>query len=210
MSNFGELKLRSTPPPVDETDDMPEEAKYNISTDNINGFSTIDLNGTQNTMPPSQSFNEANYKSIDGSGDDLGYTSFDKAATHQLNNSKSNNNNNNKHFHSSDISDSHRRMQFDSPMNSSPNTNGNGLLNGSTSSSGGGFSSMSSPTSMMSTAGEVSTKLALRTASTIENLKQWSKSAYKCTRQIVSEKLGKCSRTVDPEIENAIEVRHDI
>ena len=69
---------------------------------------------------------------------------------------------------------------------------------------------MPSPTSMLSSAsiGEASNILATRTASTIETIKQWSKSAYKCTRQIVSEKLGKSSRTIDPELELIIEVNN--
>ena len=60
--------------------------------------------------------------------------------------------------------------------------------------------------SILSTASDVSSRIALRTASTFETFKQWSRSAYKCTRQIVSEKLGKSSRTVDPELDLIIEV----
>ncbi|UYV64125.1 ARFIP1 [Cordylochernes scorpioides] len=41
--------------------------------------------------------------------------------------------------------------------------------------------------------------------SKIDSLKQWSISAYKCTRQILQEKLGKGSRTVDAELEARIE-----
>ncbi|XP_013784970.1 arfaptin-2-like [Limulus polyphemus] len=41
--------------------------------------------------------------------------------------------------------------------------------------------------------------------SKIDTLKQWSISTYKCTRQIISEKLGKGSRTVDSELECQIE-----
>lgn len=37
----------------------------------------------------------------------------------------------------------------------------------------------------------------LKTSSRIENLKSWSISTYKCTKQIMFEKLGKSSRTVD-------------
>lgn len=37
----------------------------------------------------------------------------------------------------------------------------------------------------------------LKTSSRIENLKNWSISTYKCTKQIMFEKLGKSSRTVD-------------
>jgi len=50
-----------------------------------------------------------------------------------------------------------------------------------------------------------SSNLMAKTVSTIENLKEWSKSAYKCTRQMVCEKLGKTSRTVDTELEIEIE-----
>jgi hypothetical protein len=41
---------------------------------------------------------------------------------------------------------------------------------------------------------------------TFSIVKQWTKSAYKCTRQIVSEKLGNSNKTVDPELDSAIEV----
>ena len=63
-----------------------------------------------------------------------------------------------------------------------------------------------SPTSILSSASDVSLKIASKTASTLESFKLWGKSAYKCTRQIVSEKLGKSSRTIDPELDVTIEV----
>lgn len=37
----------------------------------------------------------------------------------------------------------------------------------------------------------------LKTSSRIENIKNWSISTYKCTKQLMFEKLGKSSRTVD-------------
>lgn len=43
----------------------------------------------------------------------------------------------------------------------------------------------------------------------IDALKEWSLSTYKCTKQILNEKLGKCSRTVDSELENEIEKLRD-
>lgn len=43
-------------------------------------------------------------------------------------------------------------------------------------------------------------------APTIDKFKQWSRSAYKCTKQTIFEKLGKTTRTVDLELENQIEV----
>lgn len=42
-------------------------------------------------------------------------------------------------------------------------------------------------------------------ASRIDSLKHWSISTYKCTRQIMLEKLGKTTRTVDSELEGSIE-----
>jgi hypothetical protein len=63
---------------------------------------------------------------------------------------------------------------------------------------------------VLTSAGEVSTKFAQKTVTTIETLRQWSKSAYRCTRQLVSEKLGKTDRTVDTELDASIEVRFNI
>ncbi|KAK5639504.1 hypothetical protein RI129_011996 [Pyrocoelia pectoralis] len=40
----------------------------------------------------------------------------------------------------------------------------------------------------------------MKTSSRIENLKNWSISTYKCTKQLMFEKLGKSSRTVDTAI----------
>jgi hypothetical protein len=42
-------------------------------------------------------------------------------------------------------------------------------------------------------------------ASKIDSIKNWSISTYKCTRQLMMEKLGKTSRTVDTELEAQIE-----
>ena len=43
-------------------------------------------------------------------------------------------------------------------------------------------------------------------APTIDKFKQWSRSAYKCTKQTIYEKLGKTTRTVDVELDTQIEV----
>lgn len=43
-------------------------------------------------------------------------------------------------------------------------------------------------------------------ASKIDSLKNWSISTYKCTRQLMMERLGKSSRTVDSELESQIEL----
>ncbi|XP_017779515.1 PREDICTED: arfaptin-2 [Nicrophorus vespilloides] len=45
--------------------------------------------------------------------------------------------------------------------------------------------------------------------SRIENIKNWSISTYKCTKQLMFEKLGKSSRTVDAELEGQIESLRD-
>ncbi|XP_067127584.1 arfaptin-2-like [Centruroides vittatus] len=41
--------------------------------------------------------------------------------------------------------------------------------------------------------------------SKFDSIKQWSISTYKCTKQVISEKLGKSTRTVDTEMEAQIE-----
>ncbi|CAH2243844.1 jg15146 [Pararge aegeria aegeria] len=47
----------------------------------------------------------------------------------------------------------------------------------------------------------------LRAGSTkLESIKNWSVSTYKCTKQLLYEKLGKSSRTVDTELEAQIEM----
>ncbi|XP_039288115.1 arfaptin-2 isoform X2 [Nilaparvata lugens] len=45
--------------------------------------------------------------------------------------------------------------------------------------------------------------------SKIETIKNWSISTYKCTKQLMFEKLGKSSRTVDTELESQIEQLRD-
>ncbi|CAH1403118.1 unnamed protein product [Nezara viridula] len=46
-------------------------------------------------------------------------------------------------------------------------------------------------------------------ASKIETIKNWSISTYKCTKQLMFEKLGKTSRTVDTDLERQIELLRD-
>ncbi|XP_060102623.1 arfaptin-1 isoform X3 [Heteronotia binoei] len=43
----------------------------------------------------------------------------------------------------------------------------------------------------------------------LELVRKWSLNTYKCTRQIISEKLGRGSRTVDLELESQIEILRD-
>lgn len=48
------------------------------------------------------------------------------------------------------------------------------------------------------------------TIAKIEHIKNWSISTYKCTKQFISEKLGKTSRTVDTELESQIEILREV
>uniref|UniRef100_A0A1I8F637 AH domain-containing protein n=1 Tax=Macrostomum lignano TaxID=282301 RepID=A0A1I8F637_9PLAT len=43
-----------------------------------------------------------------------------------------------------------------------------------------------------------------RQDNTLDHVRQWSVSTYKCTKQLVSERLGKGSRTVDTDLEAAV------
>ena len=43
----------------------------------------------------------------------------------------------------------------------------------------------------------------------LDNIKKWTISTYKCSRQSLYEKLGKTSRTVDPELDEQIETLRD-
>ena len=43
----------------------------------------------------------------------------------------------------------------------------------------------------------------------LENIKKWTISTYKCSRQTLYEKLGKTSKTVDPELDDQIETLRD-
>ncbi|XP_035229404.1 LOW QUALITY PROTEIN: arfaptin-2-like [Stegodyphus dumicola] len=56
---------------------------------------------------------------------------------------------------------------------------------------------------------ESKARVAKPAQSKIDTIKQWSISTYKCTRQILSEKLGKGTRTIDAEMEAQIELLRD-
>nr|CAH0099970.1 unnamed protein product [Daphnia galeata] len=55
-----------------------------------------------------------------------------------------------------------------------------------------------------------SSEVRSATVAKIEHLKNWSISTYKCTKQMISEKLGKSSRTVDTELESQIDLLRDV
>lgn len=225
-TTFGELKLRSnTPPPlphqsqsVDYTD---EPSQHHLTGDeNLTGFATIDLNGTN---PSASSMSMTTNSSTTGghhtAGADVSYTSFERA-TAAVNSFSNPTPPHYQHHHSTAVNA--RNMMstsiHESPSSSSPSSMGNtnGMISPSMSSSSSASISTSSPNNnnnnvnIMSTAGEVSSRLAHKTLHTLEHIRLWSKSAYKCTRQIVSEKLGKSNRTVDPDIETAIEQIRDV
>lgn len=188
---FGELKLRSmSPPPLDELEsDNPQDQNRSESRaatsqhEETGGFSTIDLNGTSSAG----AMNSTMSTSTSIGGSDMSYTSFERPGGGGGLYSVTN--------------------PTPPPHLNTKSSGGSVVVSPSNSSVGSASPSMmSSPNNLVSAAGEVSSKLASRTVSTIEHLRSWSKSAYKCTRQIVSEKLGKCTRTIDPEVESSIEV----
>jgi len=186
LLSFGELSLRSATPEI---------------TENENGFSSIDLDGAQTPKTSdSMEINEI-MKSHDDNNNNSSvtkngsrYTSFGEALSPKKTPPVKPNivsltaqNSSPKKMVSSDSVSSYDFVH----INSNPNfDSGNSV----------------SPTSMLSSASDVSSKLASKTASTLESFKLWGKSAYKCTKQIVSEKLGKSSRTIDPELDVAINV----
>lgn len=170
IPKFGELSIKSS---------LDDENEHDADTPN--GFSTIDLNGTQNDANSTQAMNES----------DLGYTSFGLALNENSKNAQN-------------------QSVFSEPNSPSKSLNSSSMPSTATNANLAAYltSNLSSTTasSVLNTASEASTIFANKTISTIESFKQWSKTAYKCTKQIVSEKLGKSTRTVDPELEASIEV----
>lgn len=65
------------------------------------------------------------------------------------------------------------------------------------------------PTPMSPTFNGESATFLKNSVSKIDILKNWSISTYKCTRQLMLEKLGKSTRTVDSELEAQIEHLRD-
>ncbi|XP_072040701.1 arfaptin-2-like isoform X2 [Amphiura filiformis] len=63
-----------------------------------------------------------------------------------------------------------------------------------------------SPEDVAAAGGESTSAIA---KAKFDTIKTWSISTYKCTRQMVQEKLGKASRTVDLQLEAQIEVLRD-
>ncbi|XP_066999267.1 arfaptin-2 isoform X1 [Anabrus simplex] len=65
------------------------------------------------------------------------------------------------------------------------------------------------PTTPMSPTQNGDPQIMKAQQSKIETIKNWSISTYKCTKQLMFEKLGKTSRTVDTELEAQIEMLRD-
>ena len=57
--------------------------------------------------------------------------------------------------------------------------------------------------------GDFVPKSITQAASKIESIKEWSINTFKCTKQFLSERLGKGTKTVDLELETQIEVLRD-
>jgi len=185
--HFGSLALRKN----DSSSSLDMEDIDTTSSSNV--FSTIDLNSANNTT---------NMTSIH-INDSIGYTSFGESSIGEPPaDSVSHTNTNHTSSKSNDGTSSTHAAASTTAMNGSCNESASSVPIISL------FNELKSGNSsaVLSSAGEVSSKFAQKTVTTIETLRQWSKSAYKCTRQLVSEKLGKTDRTVDTELDASIEV----
>lgn len=69
--------------------------------------------------------------------------------------------------------------------------------------------SVSAPTTPVSPNTNGDLAFLKNSASKIDTIKNWSISTYKCTRQLMLEKLGKSTRTIDSELEAQIEQIRD-
>jgi hypothetical protein len=182
-ARFGELSIRTA---------------SSLDDDNIEGderFSTIDLSGSQNGEINKIDFNhtdEGNDSMLNGSMN--GYTSFGESQNTNYMPQKNAN--------------------FPLTPNSSTNAASNSTtydhLHGSSypsdSVSNQNLKFHSAPKISANYAVPEATKIGIKATQNgpLETFKEWSKSAYKCTKQIVSEKLGKTQRTIDPELEATI------
>jgi hypothetical protein len=186
QAHFGSLVLRKN----DSSSSLDLE---DIDTSSSNVFSTIDLNSANNTT--NMASNHIN--------DSIGYTSFGESSIGEPpSDSIPHSNAHHTSSKSNDGTSTHAAAST-TAMNGSCNESSSNVPIISL------FSELKlgNSSAVLTSAGEVSTKFAQKTVTTIETLRQWSKSAYKCTRQLVSEKLGKTDRTVDTELDASIEVR---
>lgn len=205
IAKFGELAIRPSSLDLNDEDDGGSGSGIgNNETDNFsNGFATIDLNGSNS---PVDTHKQPSIKSNFTNNSSLGYTSFGEAIFEPGGGA---------HLPAK-FSTAQYKISNNNTVTTILNNNNSSNINGNMDASNidGNYSKMNSlPTSlsnasgisMLTTASDASSKLALKTVSTIEMMKCWTKSAYKCTKQIVNEKLGKTNRTVDPELDASIE-----
>ena len=218
FGNFGELAIRS-PSSLDEESNESEDkfstidlnggttnSNYNMSDINGNSTETINNQACFESTTSSLPVYLNNHSTKTNNHDSFNYTSFGEPA-------KPTSNENGYAVRPNGVENSSQNVtEPSSPsrvLNVSSNSINSTFNSSNTNNSPSMFSinlSQASATSMLSSASEASTKLVSKTATTLESLKQWSKSAYKCTKQIVSEKMGKTNRTVDPEPEASIDV----
>ncbi|RXG73323.1 Arfaptin-2 [Armadillidium vulgare] len=71
------------------------------------------------------------------------------------------------------------------------------------------LTSPATPVSMAAPIRDDSAAIIRPANSKMDSLKTWSISTYKCTKQLISEKLGKSTKTVDSELEAQIETLRD-
>jgi hypothetical protein len=211
VAKFGELSIKPSSLELNDDDDGVGGGNLsnNESDDLQNGFSNIDLNGSNS--PSIENFKQPSINSNFTNNSSLGYTSFGETLLNDNNNNTINNNPNMQMIKSATtqykISNNNTTTTLTSNIDANTNSyDGFRSMNESTSLPFSTSFSNGNGMSMLSTASDASANLALKTVSTLELLKQWSVSAYKCTRQIVNEKLGKSNRTVDPELDASIDV----
>lgn len=111
---------------------------------------------------------------------------------------------------SSERTSIHEMLKDTPPVNVTENNVANTAETARSFKSNSGPSSVgsTSPQSTPTTPNDDSTVIKTG-ASRIENIRNWSISTYKCTKQLMFEKLGKTSRTVDAELESQIEQLRD-
>jgi hypothetical protein len=160
------------------------------SSDHDETTSGINLNNSPNNhQQGSNNFSniDLDQQSISPQQQHSSYVSLTDAATFRTDASTTNNN----------VSRVPTSSSQDLPTNNSPNT----MLNTSSIPSDRGIS--------MPDMSKISASSAAAVAAvgpTIDKLKQWGRSTYKCTKQTIYEKLGKTTRTVDVELDSQIEV----
>jgi hypothetical protein len=211
MTTFGELALRSSPSMEDDMSDTFATIDLNNASLKLDGFDNSNASNDDDEASASRQKSASTDHAYSSLGSTVNVDSnnntyqvasgnYKKASSYMPNRQST-----------EALNGSYKSVSSsNSNLGMSNHNQANGEYSTTISSNGVNLTSVLSgnvsPQSVLTSAGEASTKLASKTASTIESLRLWGKSAYKCTRQLVSEKLGKTTRTVDPEIEASIDV----